>query len=96
MEDQSSWDCNGGCSFEVTTGYQDNGFRILARENNYNGLRQEIDGATLNHSSYIGKVFLKAEGDQDQTFEMMVNWRLKAGGNTYRKLETKNSSDVRI
>lgn len=61
----------------------------MARDNNYNGLKQDIDGATLNHSSYIGKVFLKAEGDQDQTFEMMVNWRLKSGGNTYRKIETK-------
>ena len=67
------------------SGYQDNGFRILPRTNNYNGLRQEIDGATLNHSSYIGKVFLKAEGDQDQTFEMMVNWRNKSGGSAFRK-----------
>ena len=65
-----------------------NGLRVLARDNNYNGLKQVIDGATLNHSAYIGKVFLKAEGDQEQTFEMMVNWNNKSdGSNSYRKFE---------
>ena len=72
---------------EVVEGYQGNGFRVFDRNNNYDGLRQNIDGATLNHSAYIGKVFVKAEGDQDQTFEMMVNWRNKSDeSNKFRKV----------
>ena len=92
MEDTTNWSCNGGCEINQIDGYQDKGITVPARNNNYNGPAQTVDGSTLTASAYKGKVFVRSSVPQE--FEMMIKWTKKSDNSN--KYEQTGSLTVRV
>ena len=92
MHDPSNWSCNGGCDINQIDGYIGKGITVSARNNNYNGPSQTVDGSTLTASAYKGKVFVKSSTAQE--FEMMIKWTKKSDGSN--KYQWTGSLTVRV